>query len=273
MGKVKYSVEEKLAWVTRILSNEITPTQAAQMSGINDMTIIDWLHLYEVEDIQGLAHQSHNRSYSLKLKRMAVEEYLEGGISLRQICKKYKIRNKTQLRDWIKRYNNGKDFGRKMSGGSRMKKTRKGMDKHKIYLSAILDLYDRRIAAFAIRDSNDTKLVYDTFDKAVQENPEAHPIFRSDRGYQYTSRVFHQKLVKAGMIQSMSRVAKCIDNGPMEGFWGILKRERYYGKRFTSREALIQMITDYIEYYNHKRLQRNLGVLTPMEKHKLYLAA
>ena len=148
-----------------------------------------------------------------------------------------------------------------------------GIDKHKIYLSAILDLYDRRIAAFVIRDSNDTKLVYDTFDKAVRENPEAHPIFHSDRGYQYTSRVFHQKLVKAGMIQSMSRVAKCIDNGPMEGFWGILKRERYYGKRFTSREALIQMITDYIEYYNHKRLQRNLGVLTPMEKHNLYLAA
>ena len=134
MGKVKYTVEEKLAWVTRILSNEITPTQAAQMSGINDMTIIDWLHLYEVEDIQGLAHQSHNRSYSLKLKRMAVEEYLEGGISLRQICKKYKIRNKTQLRDWIKRYNSGKDFGRKMSGGSRMKKTRKTSQEERIQI-------------------------------------------------------------------------------------------------------------------------------------------
>ena len=134
MGKVKYSVEEKLAWVTRILSNEITPTQAAQMSGINDMTIIDWLHLYEVEDIQGLVHQSHNRSYSLKLKRMAVEEYLEGGISLRQICKKYKIRNKTQLRDWIKRYNSGKNFGRKMSGGSRMKKTRKTSQKEKLQI-------------------------------------------------------------------------------------------------------------------------------------------
>ena len=75
------------------------------------------------------------------------------------------------------------------------------------------------------------------------------------------------------MTQSMSRVAKCLDNGPMEGFWGILKRERYYGKRFTSRDELVHMITDYIDYYNHKRLQRNLGVLTPMEKHKLYLAA
>ena len=134
MGKAKYSVEEKLAWVTRILSNEITPTQAAKMSGINDMAIIDWLRLYEVEGIQGLVSQSHNRSYPVELKRMAVEEYLAGGISLRQICKKYKVRDKTQLRDWIKRYNSGKDFGRKMSGGSRMKKTRKTSQEERIQI-------------------------------------------------------------------------------------------------------------------------------------------
>ena len=71
----------------------------------------------------------------------------------------------------------------------------------------------------------------------------------------------------------MSRVAKCIDNGPMEGFWGILKREGYYGKRFTDREALVTMIKDYIEYYNTRRLQRKLGVMTPLEKHEQYLAA
>ena len=71
----------------------------------------------------------------------------------------------------------------------------------------------------------------------------------------------------------MSRVARCIDNGPMEGFWGILKRERYYGRRFADRAALEKMIADYIDYYNNERLQRNLGVLTPMEKHERYLAA
>ena len=75
------------------------------------------------------------------------------------------------------------------------------------------------------------------------------------------------------MEQSMSRVAHCIDNGPMEGFWGILKRERYYGRRFTSREKLVQMIQDYITYYNTRRVQHNLGVLTPLEKHQLALAA
>ena len=89
----------------------------------------------------------------------------------------------------------------------------------------------------------------------------------------YTNRTFHSKLEGAGMIQSMSRVAKCIDNGPMEGFWGIIKRERYYGKRFTSREAIVEMIENYIKYYNNKRLQRNLGVLTPMEKYQMYLQA
>ena len=73
------------------------------------------------------------------------------------------------------------------------------------------------------------------------------------------------------MKQSMSRVAKCIDNGPMEGFWGILKRERYYGRRFTSYEELIEMIEDSISYYINRRVQRNLGVLTPMEKHRSYL--
>ncbi|MCI5760146.1 MAG: IS3 family transposase [Eubacterium sp.] len=148
-----------------------------------------------------------------------------------------------------------------------------GIEVHKVYLSAILDLYDRRIVSFIIRDSNNNALVFDTFDKAIKENPGATPLCHSDRGFQYTNRTFHAKLKAAGMTQSMSRVAKCIDNGPMEGFWGILKRERYYSRRFTDRNSLVKMIEDYISYYNTRRLQRNLGILTPMEKHEQYLAA
>ena len=95
-----------------------------------------------------------------------------------------------------------------------------GTEKKKVYLSAILDLYDRRIVAYVIGDSNNNPLVYETFEQAETMNPSAHPIFQSDRGFQYTSNVFHQKLLDHGMTQSMSRVGKCIDNGPMEGFWG-----------------------------------------------------
>lgn len=145
--------------------------------------------------------------------------------------------------------------------------------KHKVYLSAILDLYDRRIVSYVIRNSNDNPLVFDTLDAAIAANPDAHPLFHSDRGFQYTNRSFHSKLEAAGMTQSMSRVAHCIDNGPMEGFWGILKRERYYGRKFTSRKSLVTMIEEYIAYYNGKRLQRNLGVLTPLEKHEQYYLA
>ena len=91
-----------------------------------------------------------------------------------------------------------------------------GMEKHKVYLSAILDLYDRRIVSYVIRDKNNNALVFDTIDNALLRNPGAQPLFHSDRGFQYTNRTFHTKLVNAGIIQSMSRVAKCIDNGPME---------------------------------------------------------
>ena len=142
---------------------------------------------------------------------------------------------------------------------------------HKVYLSAILDLYDRRIVSYVISDSNNNPLVFDTFDAAIAANPGATPLCHSDRGFQYTNRLFRAKLEAAGMTQSMSRVAKCIDNGPMEGFWGIIKRERYYGKRFKDKVSLVTMIEEYIEYYNNRRLQRNLGILTPIEKHNNYL--
>ena len=68
-------------------------------------------------------------------------------------------------------------------------------------------------------------------------------------------------------------LAKCIDNGPMEGFWGILKRERYYKCTFSSRRSIVDMVEQYIEYYNNKRYQRSLGVLTPIEKYTKYLLA
>ena len=75
------------------------------------------------------------------------------------------------------------------------------------------------------------------------------------------------------MKQSMSRVAHCIDNGPIEGFWGILKREMYYGKRFTSRKDLVSAIENYIAYYNTGRVQRKLNVMTPSEYHERYYLA
>ena len=137
--------------------------------------------------------------------------------------------------------------------------------KQKLYLSAIIDLYDRSIVSYVISKSNNNKLVFDTFDKALAANPGAKPIFHSDRGFQYTSKQFKFKLDEAGMIQSMSRVGKCIDNGPMEGFWGTLKSESFYGLKFKDEQALINKIEEYIFFYNNYRFQKNIKGMTPNE--------
>lgn len=129
----------------------------------------------------------------------------------------------------------------------------------KIYLSAILDLYDKSIVAYKISRFNNNQLVFDTFNEAIKLNPNVKPLFHSDRGFQYTSRVFKTKLDKANMTQSMSRVGKCIDNGPMEGFWGTIKSEMYYGCTFKNEEELISKIKEYIWYYNNGRPQEKLG--------------
>ena len=143
-----------------------------------------------------------------------------------------------------------------------------GAEVRKIYLSAILDLYDRRIVSYKIGDSNNNLLVFETLDEAVKANPDAHPLFHSDRGFQYTGKIFHSNLIAANMRQSMSRVGRCIDNGPMEGFWGMLKSEMYYLRRFTSRDNLISAIERYLHFYNNKRYQQRLKCRTPMEVHR-----
>ena len=124
-------------------------------------------------------------------------------------------------------------------------------DKKKLYLSAVLDLYDRSVVAYVVGSRNDNKLVFDTFDAAIMKNPDAKPIFHSDRGFQYTSKVFQQKLKTQGMVQSMSRVGHCIDNGPTEGLWGIIKTEMYCLHEINDEKSLRTAIDKYVDFYNN----------------------
>lgn len=100
-----------------------------------------------------------------------------------------------------------------------------------------MDLYDRYPVSFVISRRNDNNLVIRTFDKAITSNPDEKPIFHSDRGFQYTNIVFQKKLKKQEMAQSMSRVGHCIDNGPTEGFWGIIKTEMYQLYEITDKAS------------------------------------
>jgi putative transposase len=135
----------------------------------------------------------------------------------------------------------------------------------KAYLSAILDLYDGSIISYVLGHSNNNYLVFKTLDQAIELLSGDHPLIHSDRGFQYTSHGFKRRIDKAEMTQSMSRVGRCIDNGPMESFWGTLKCEKYYLHKYETFEELSNAIKKYINFYNHDRYQKRLNGLSPME--------
>lgn len=135
----------------------------------------------------------------------------------------------------------------------------------KAYLSAILDLYDGSIVSYVLGNSNNNPLVFKTLDQAIETLSVTTPMIHSDRGYQYTSYEFRRRIKEAKMTQSMSRVGRCIDNGPMEAFWGTLKVEKYYLDKYPSIKELSTAIEKYIHFYNEERLQKRLNGLSPLE--------
>lgn len=145
--------------------------------------------------------------------------------------------------------------------------------KGKLYLSMIPDLYDRYPVSYVISSRNDNRLVFRTFDKAIAANPDAEPIFHSDRGYQYTGRVFQEKLKARQMEPSMSGAGHCIDNGPTEGPWGIIKSEMYQMYEITDEASLKHAIRDYMRFYSEERPQDRYHCKTPLEARNEALAS
>lgn len=112
----------------------------------------------------------------------------------------------------------------------------------KAYLSAILDHYDGSIISYVLGHSNNNDLVFTTLDQAIATLHNEHSLIHSDRGYQYISHGFKRRIDEAKMTHSISRVGRCIDNGPMESFWGTLKCEKYYLYKFDAFDELSNFI-------------------------------
>jgi len=135
----------------------------------------------------------------------------------------------------------------------------------KAYLSAIIDVYDNSIVSWVMSHSNNNMLVMDTVKKAYRSNPKVNPLLHSDRGFQYTSQEYNRLQVKYGFTKSMSRVSRCLDNQPIERFWGTLKAESYYLKKHDTYEELFEVVSNYIRYYNNYRYTERLNGLSPNE--------
>jgi len=123
-----------------------------------------------------------------------------------------------------------------------------------------------RSSPIASGKSNNNALVFQTMMPAIAGlRTGAGPMIHSDRGYQYTSRGFKRIVEDAGLTHSMSRVGRCLDNAPIEGFWGTLKVEMYYLREFQAYSELTSAIETYISFYNHDRFQKRLNGLSPVE--------
>lgn len=120
----------------------------------------------------------------------------------------------------------------------------------KCYVSTIFDLYDRFPVGVTVSKRNDTKLTDDTYYMAMTLNEGAKPLLHSDRGFQYTRKAYAQMLEEAGIMQSMSRAGRCIDNGPMESFQGTIKdmMKILYGTAH-SYEEVVKAVYKTYEYY------------------------
>ena len=128
------------------------------------------------------------------------------------------------------------------------------------YLSTIIDLYDRHVVAYRISKFNNINLVTDTLNEALEIEKDAYGlIIHSDQGFQYTSNEYKAICASKGISISMSRKGTPIDDSPMESWYGILKKETLYNNNITSLEHYIQLVEEWIAFYNSTRLKnRNL---------------
>ena len=123
MGRNKYKAEDKIRIAKACIAGELGQSQAGGQIGADESIVRDWIRQYRIEGEAAFLPRERNRHYDPVLKETAVKDYLSGKGSLRDICLKYNIRDKLQLRTWIKVYNGHKDF-KKQTGGSRMTKGR-----------------------------------------------------------------------------------------------------------------------------------------------------
>ncbi len=142
----------------------------------------------------------------------------------------------------------------------------------KVYLATVIDVFSRQIIGWSIADHMRTELVVDALQMATwRRRPPPGTIVHSDRGGQYVSWVFGQRLRAAGLLGSMGRVASSVDNGLIESFFSTLQRELLDTRRWPDRTALAAAIFEWIEaWYNTRRRHSSLGYLSPVQYEQRY---
>ena len=136
----------------------------------------------------------------------------------------------------------------------------------KIYLSPVMDLFNREIVAHNISRSPSFAQTRAMLEKLFEKLPEgATPLMHSDQGWQYQMREYQSMLKEHNITQSMSRKGNCLDNSVMENFFGRLKTEMFIGENFSSVEDFQQKLEEYICYFNNERVSLKLKGMSPVQ--------
>ena len=147
----------------------------------------------------------------------------------------------------------------------------------KVYLSPIVDCFDGLLVTWKIGLSPDATLVNTMLDDAISQlSPEEKPIVHSDRGVHYRWSGWIERMDKAGLTRSMSKKGCSPDNAACEGVFGRLKNEMFYNTNWVgiSISDFIDILNNYLIWYNESRIKKSLGYMSPMEyRRSLGLAA
>ena len=144
----------------------------------------------------------------------------------------------------------------------------------KLYLSPVMDLFDRQIISYTIGSSPNLELTNTSLRQALETLKDGQtPLVHSDQGFQYRHVSWRVLLEGAGAVQSMSRKGNCYDNAVIENFFGHLKEELFHHVRYLSTDALATALHDYIRWYNTERISTRLNGLSPIQYRAQALAA
>lgn len=136
----------------------------------------------------------------------------------------------------------------------------------KLYLSPIMDLYNREIISYDVSERATFCQTMRMLDNALKDLPDKPElILHSDQGWQYQMQRYQHLLREKGIKQSMSRKGNCLDNAVMENFFGILKSELLYLQKFNSVEHFRRELDEYIDYYNNRRIKTALNNMSPVQ--------
>jgi transposase InsO family protein len=142
-----------------------------------------------------------------------------------------------------------------------------------VYVAAILDLFSRAVVGWSVATTTATSLPLAALDMAVQRRrPGRGWLHHSDRGFQYTSGDYRERLRELGVTVSMSRRGNCWDNAVAESFFATLKNELIHRSSWRDSLHVRSALFEYIEvFYNRRRLHSSLAYKTPAEVEQAYL--